>query len=49
MRRQTAYYALLAAGAALVLSALLTSWLLRLILGLALLVLAVLMRECRCG
>ena len=49
MRRQTVFPSLLAAGAALILSVFLQSWLLRVLLGLALLVLAFLSRESTCG
>ena len=49
MRRQTVSIALLAAGVALVLSVFLTGWVLRLLLGLALVALALLTRDCGCG
>ena len=49
MRRQTVFPSLLAAGSALILSAFLQSWLLRVLLGLALLVLAFLSRDGSCG
>ena len=49
MRRQTVSIALLAAGGALVLSVFLTGWVLRLLLGLALVALALLTRDGGCS